>query len=82
MDIATTKSEEIFNLKNFDSTFKYKEIVECPTNGQFVILQMNNSNEIYAVPCSKDTSEQDIFEKLTKDGFLVEKCQEDENRFV
>lgn len=79
MDIATIKSEENSNLKNFNSIFKDEEINE---DKQFVILEMNESNEIYAVPFSKDTSELDIIKKLTKDGFLVEKCQEDENRFV
>lgn len=76
MDIATINSKENSNLKNFNSTFNDES-----SNGQFVILQMNDSNEIYAVPCSIDVSEQDIFKELTKDGFLIEECQQ-ENRFV
>lgn len=79
MDIATIISEENFNLKNFNSTFNDEEIIEC-SDGQFIMLQMNNSNEVYAVPCSNDISKEEIYQKLTKDGFLVEECQV-ENRF-
>lgn len=72
MDITTNQSEEISNLKNFNSSFKEGQIVELSTDGQFVIIRMEGSEELYAVPCSKDISEQDIFKKLINDGFLVE----------
>lgn len=81
MDIAANNSEDISNLKNLNSTLKKEgQIIEC-SDGQFVLLQMENSSELYAVPCSKDISEQDILKKLTKDGFLVEERQVEEKRF-
>lgn len=80
MDTVTINSEGNFNLKNLDSTIHYEEIIDC-SDGQFLMLQMDNSNEAYAVSCTKDISKEDIYQKLTKDGFLVEECQV-ENRFV
>lgn len=81
MDIAKINSEEISNLQNLSSSLKKEgQIIEY-SDGQFVILQMENCNELYAVPCSNDLSENDILNKLTKDGFLVEERQV-EKRFA